>query len=118
MEDIPNFEVRQGQTWTLRITINGADGITPMPLEGAEFSGAVRERPGAEKVAVISCTPVEGQVGKLDLMINDDITAKIPAASSYAKSRTYHLDVKMKLNGVSIYVLVATMELWGGVLIE
>lgn len=111
-----NFEIRQGETWSLGMTILGSDGITPQDLTGATITGAVREKPGADKVAVMDCAIADATAGAIAISMADEVTAKIPAATSYDKSKTYYYDIKMeRKDGVGIYLLTGTIIIWGGV---
>lgn len=111
-----NFEIRQGETWSAWITVFQSDGKTPQDLTGAVITGALRERPGKEKVADIACSITDISNGKITLSMSDEVTATIPAATSYAKGKLYYFDIKMeRADGVGIYLLFGTFSVWAGV---
>jgi len=113
------FNIRQGETWSLGITVTQEDGKTPRDITGAKITGAVRERPGQAKVATIECSIIDASAGKIVVSMADEVTATIPAATTYDKVKTYYFDIKMeRADGVGIYLLSGTFDIWGGVQIE
>ncbi len=114
-----NIEIRQGETWSMGISVYEGDGITPKVITGATVKGAVRAKPSENIIATMTCDITDALNGKITVGLSDEQTAAIPAASSYAKNKEYYFDIKLEYaDGVSVYLDYGKFIVSGGVQIE
>lgn len=111
-----DFNIKQGETWATGITVCQSNGTTPQDLTGATVTGAVRLQPSDAIIAKMTCTIPDAKAGMIVCELSKTDTAKIPASSSYVKSRDYYYDILLtQEDGVAVYLSSGMMHVFGGV---